>query len=93
MISATGTLPLISFYLGLTLVLIGGLGVVFGPKTSTEPIVRIINLTVPSTGVALIFLSYNYTLAMLTFLSVNPILYIIMIRAIIRLEEMGGFIS
>ncbi|HOQ20125.1 MAG: DUF2107 family protein [Methanothermobacter tenebrarum] len=93
MISATGTLPLISFYLGLTLVLIGGLGVVFGPKTSTEPIVRIINLTVPSTGVALIFLSYNYTLAMLTFLSVNPILYIIMIRAIIRLEEMGGFTS
>ncbi len=93
MISATGTLPLISFYLGLTLLLIGGLGVVFGPKTSTEPIVRIINLTVPSTGVALIFLSYNYTLAMLTFLSVNPILYIIMIRAIIRLEEMGGFIS
>ncbi|BDH80098.1 MAG TPA: DUF2107 family protein [Methanothermobacter sp.] len=93
MISATGTLPLISFYLGLTLVLIGGLGVVFGPKTSTEPIVRIINFTVPSTGVALIFLSYNYTLAMLTFLSVNPILYIIMIRAIIRLEEMGGFTS
>ncbi|HIH62649.1 MAG TPA: DUF2107 family protein [Methanobacteriales archaeon] len=93
MISATGTLPLISFYLGLTLLLIGGLGVVFGPKTSTEPIVRIINLTVPSTGVALIFLSYNYTLAMLTFLSVNPILYIIMIRAIIRLEEMGGSIS
>ncbi|MBC7100785.1 DUF2107 family protein [Methanothermobacter tenebrarum] len=93
MISATGTLPLISFYLGLTLLLIGGLGVVFGPKTSEEPIVRIINLTVPSTGVALIFLSYNYTLAMLTFLSVNPILYIIMIRAIIRLEEMGGSIS
>ncbi|MDI9624268.1 MAG: EhaE family protein [Methanothermobacter sp.] len=93
MISATGTLPLISFYLGLTLVLIGSLGVVFGPKTSKEPIVRIINLTVPSTGVALIFLSYNYTLAMLTFLSVNPILYIIMIRAIIRLEEMGGPIS
>ncbi|BAW32268.1 MAG TPA: DUF2107 family protein [Methanothermobacter sp.] len=93
MISPTETLPLISFYLGLTLVLIGSLGVVFGPKTSTEPILRIINLTVPSTGVALIFLSYNYTLAMLTFLSVNPILYIIMIRAIIKLEEMGGSTS
>lgn len=93
MISPTETLPLISFYLGLILVLIGSLGVVFGPKTSTEPILRIINLTVPSTGVALIFLSYNYTLAMLTFLSVNPILYIIMIRAIIKLEEMGGSTS
>jgi len=93
MISATETLPLISFYLGLALVLIGSLGVVFGPKTSTEPILRIINLTVPSTGVALIFLSYNYTLAMLTFLSVNPMLYIILMRAIIKLEEMGGSTS
>jgi len=90
MISATETLPSISFYLGLALVLLGSLGVVFGPKTSTEPIIRMINLTVPFTGVALIFLSYNYTLALLTFLSVDPILNIIMIRAIIRLEEMGG---
>lgn len=87
-LSPTETLPWISFYLGITLLVIGSLGVVFGPKTSKEPIMRIINLTVPTTGIALIFLSYNYTLAMLTILSVNAMFYILFIRVIIRLEEM-----
>ena len=88
MISTTETLPWISFYLGLILLVLGSLGVVFGPKTSNEPIIRIINLTVPSTGIALVFLSYNYTLAMLTILSVTAMFYILTIRVIIRLEEM-----
>lgn len=88
MISPIETLPWISFYLGVVLLVIGSLGVAFGPKTSKEPIIRIINLTVPTTGIALIFLSYNYTLAMLTILSVNAIFYILIIRVIIRLEEM-----
>lgn len=88
MISPTETLPWISFYLGISLLVLGSLGVVFGPKTSQEPIIRIINLSVPTTGIALIFLSYNYTLAMLTILSVNTMFSIIFIRTIIRLEEM-----
>lgn len=88
MISPIETLPWLSFYLGVALLVIGSLGVAFGPKTSKEPIIRIINLTVPTTGIALIFLSYNYTLAMLTILSVNAIFYILIIRVIIRLEEM-----
>jgi energy-converting hydrogenase A subunit E len=90
LISPTETLPWISFYLGIALLVLGSLGVVFGPKTSKEPIIRIINLTVPTTGIALIFLSYNYTLAMLTILSVNTMFSIIIIRAVIRLEEMGA---
>ncbi|MEG3224556.1 MAG: hypothetical protein BME94_03275 [Methanobacteriales archaeon Met13] len=81
-------MPWISFYLGISLLVLGSLGVVFGPKTSQEPIIRIINLSVPTTGIALIFLSYNYTLAMLTILSVNTMISIIFIRTIIRLEEM-----
>jgi energy-converting hydrogenase A subunit E len=88
LISPTETLPWISLYLGIVLLVLGSLGVAFGPKTSKEPIIRIINLTVPTTGIALIFLSYNYTLAMLTILSVNTMFSIIIIRAIIRLEEM-----
>lgn len=90
MISPTGTLPWITFYLGSALLILGALGVAFGPKTSKEPIIRIINLTVPTTGIALLFLSYNYTLAMLTILSVNVMYYIITIRAIIRLEQLGA---
>ncbi|MGZ7107594.1 MAG: DUF2107 family protein [Methanobacterium sp.] len=90
MISPTETLPWVSFYLGITLLILGSLGVIFGPRTSKEPIIRIINLTVPNTGIALIFLSYNYTLAMLTFLSVGAMFYILTIRAILRLEEMGA---
>jgi energy-converting hydrogenase A subunit E len=88
MVSPTETLPWISFYLGIVLLVLGALGVAFGPKTSKEPIIRIINLTVPTTGIALIFITYNFTLAMLTILSVNTMFYIITIRAIIRLEEM-----
>lgn len=87
-LSPTETLPWISFYLGIALLVIGSLGVAFGPKASEEPLIRIINLTVPTTGIALIFLSYNYTLAMLTILSVNAMFYILFIRVIIRLEEM-----
>jgi energy-converting hydrogenase A subunit E len=89
-LSPIETLPWISFYLGIILLIIGSLGVAFGPKTSKEPIIRIINLTVPTTGIALIFISYNYTLAMLTILSVNAMFYILVIRVIIRLEEMGA---
>jgi len=68
--------------------LIGSLGVVFGPKASKEPIIRIINLTAANNGIALIFLSYNYTLAVLTILSVNAMFDILVFRVIIRLEEM-----
>ncbi len=88
MLSPTETLPWITFYLGITLLIIGSLGVVFGPKASKEPIIRIINLTAANNGIALIFLSYNYTLAVLTILSVNAMFDILVFRVIIRLEEM-----
>jgi energy-converting hydrogenase A subunit E len=88
LISPIETLPWISFYLGIVLLVIGSLGVVFGPKASQDPFIRLINLTVPNTGIALIFLSYNYTLAMLTILSVTAMFDILLIRVIIRLGEM-----
>ncbi|MEM4195962.1 MAG: EhaE family protein [Methanothermobacter sp.] len=76
------------FYAGAALVIIGSIATVGGPGVR-DPIVRILNTEIPAVGVSLIFLTYNHTLALLTFIAATTIMTLILLRAVIRLEEMG----
>jgi len=76
------------FYAGAALVVIGSIATVAGPGVR-DPIVRILNTEIPSVGVSLIFLTYNHTLALLTFIAATTIMTLVLLRAVIRLEEMG----
>lgn len=76
------------FYTGCALVIIGSLGTVFGPGVK-DPVVRILNTEIPAVGVSLIFLTYNHTIALLTFIAATVIITLILLRAVVRLEEMG----
>ena len=51
---------------------------------------RTINTEVPSIGVSLIFLSYNHTIAIITFIATTMIITLVLFRAITRLEELGA---
>ena len=73
-------------YLGYFLLVVGTIGVVFGPMTD-DPFKRLLNIEVPSMGVALIFLAYNETLALMTFLGVNAILILVLVWAIVMNTE------
>ena len=77
------------FYTGCALVILGTLGTVIGPGVK-DPIVRTLNTEIPAVGVSMIFLTYNHTLAILTFVSATVIMTMILLRAIVRLEEMGA---
>jgi energy-converting hydrogenase A subunit E len=77
------------FYTGCALVILGSIGTVIGPGVK-DPIVRTLNTEIPAVGVALIFLTYNHTIALLTFVSATVIITMILLRAIVRLEEMGA---
>ncbi len=77
------------FYTGCALVIIGTIGTVIGPGVK-DPIVRILNTEIPAVGVSLIFLSYNHVLALLTFIAATVIITMILLRAVVRLEEMGA---
>lgn len=77
------------FYTGCALAIIGSLGTVIGPGVK-DPIVRVLNTEVPAVGVSLIFLTYNHTIALLTFIAATTIITLILLRAIVRLEEMGA---
>ncbi len=77
----------LTMYCGYFMLIIGTLGAIFGPMSS-DPFKRLLNIEVPSIGVALIFLVYNETLALMTFLAVNTILMLVFIRVIIKNEEM-----
>ena len=76
------------FYSGAILVVLGSLATARGPGVR-DPIVRILNTEVAAVGVSLIFLTYNHTLALLTFIAATSIMTLILLRAVIRLEEMG----
>ncbi|MCG2828398.1 EhaE family protein [Methanothermobacter sp. K4] len=76
------------FYAGAALVIIGSIATVTGPGVR-DPIVRILNTEIPAVGVSLIFLTYNHTLALLTFIAATTIMTLVLLRAVIRLEEMG----
>lgn len=77
------------FYTGCTLVILGSIGTVIGPGVK-DPIVRTLNTEVAAVGVSMIFLTYNHTIALLTFVAATVIMTMILLRAIVRLEEMGA---
>jgi len=79
-------LLILSTYCGYFMIIVGTLGAIFGPMTN-DPLKRLLNMEVPSIGVALIFLAYNETLALMTYIAVNTILMVVLIRAIIKNEE------
>jgi energy-converting hydrogenase A subunit E len=77
------------FYTGVLLVIIGSIGTAIGPGVN-DPLVRTLNTEIPAIGVSLIFLTYNHTIALLTFIAATAIITMILLRAILRLEEMGA---
>ncbi|MDR2830287.1 MAG: EhaE family protein [Methanobrevibacter sp.] len=76
------------FYTGCILTIIGSLATVWGSGVK-DPIVRTLNTEIPSVGVSLILLTYNHTLALLTFVATSVVISLILLRAITRLEEIG----
>jgi len=79
----------IFFYTGCILTILGSLAAAFGPGVK-DPIVRTFNTEVAAIGVSLIFLVYNHTLALMTFVAATTVITLILLRAITRLEEMGA---
>lgn len=77
------------FYMGVALVIIGSIGTVIGPGVK-DPIIRTLNTEVPAIGVSLIFLTYNHTIALLTYIAATVLITMVLLRAIVRLEEMGA---
>jgi len=77
------------FYTGCILAIIGTIASVAGPGVK-DPVVRTINTEVVAIGVSLIFLIYNHTLALMTFIAATAVITLILLRAITRLEEMGA---
>ena len=77
------------FYAGCTLVIVGSLATVIGPGVK-DPLVRTLNTEIPAVGLSLIFLTYNSTIALLTFIAATAIITLILLRTIVRLEEMGA---
>ena len=77
------------FYTGCALLILGSIGTVIGPGVK-DPIVRTLNTEIPAVGVSMIFLTYNHTIALLTFVASTVIITMILLRAIVRLEEMGA---
>ena len=77
------------FYTGCALLILGSIGTVIGPGVK-DPIVRTLNTEIPAVGLSMIFLTYNHTIALLTFVASTVIITMILLRAITRLEEMGA---
>lgn len=77
------------FYTGVALVILGSLGTAMGPGVK-DPIVRILNTEIAAVGVSLIFLTYNHTIALITYIAATTIITMILLRAIVRLEEVGA---
>ena len=87
----TGTLldVYIWFYTGVALTILGGIGTAIGPGVK-DPIVRTLNTEIAAVGVSLIFLTYNHTIALVTYIAATAIITMILLRAIVRLEEVGA---
>jgi energy-converting hydrogenase A subunit E len=77
------------FYTGVTLTILGGVATAIGPGVK-DPIVRTLNTEIAAVGVSLIFLTYNHTIALLTYIAATTIITMILLRAIVRLEEVGA---
>jgi len=79
----------VCFYTGVFLLIVGSIATVIGPGVK-DPIIRSLNTEIPSVGISLILLTYNHTVALLTFIAATVIIMMILLRAIVRLEEMGA---
>ncbi len=79
----------VCFYTGVLLVIGGSIATAIGPGVK-DPIVRTLNTEIPAIGLSLILLTYNHTVALLTYIAASVIISMILIRAIVRLEEMGA---
>jgi energy-converting hydrogenase A subunit E len=77
------------FYTGCILTIFGSIATVIGPGVK-DPVVRTLNTEVAAVGVSMIFLTYNHTIALITFIASTTIITMILLRAIVRLEEMGA---
>lgn len=77
------------FYTGCALMILGSIATVIGPGVK-DPIIRTLNTEVAAVGISMIFLTYNHTIALLTFIASTLIITMILLRAITRLEEMGA---
>lgn len=77
------------FYTGCALMILGSIATVIGPGVK-DPIIRTLNTEVAAVGLSMIFLTYNHTIALLTFIASTLIITMILLRAITRLEEMGA---
>ena len=77
------------FYTGCILVIVGSIATVIGPGVK-DPIIRTINTEIPAVGISMIFLTYNHTIALVTFIAATAIITLILLRAVVRLEEMGA---
>jgi len=77
------------FYTGCILVIVGSIATVIGPGVK-DPVVRMINTEIPAVGISMIFLTYNHTIALVTFIAATAIVTLILLRAVVRLEEMGA---
>jgi energy-converting hydrogenase A subunit E len=77
------------FYTGCILVIVGSLATVMGPGVK-DPVVRTINTEIPAVGISMIFLTYNHTIALVTFIAATAIITLVLLRAVVRLEEMGA---
>jgi energy-converting hydrogenase A subunit E len=77
------------FYTGVALTILGAIGTAIGPGVR-DPIVRTLNTEIAAVGVSMIFLTYNHTIALLTYIAASTIISMILLRAIVRLEEVGA---
>lgn len=77
------------FYTGCILLVGGSIATAIGPGVK-DPIVRTLNTEIPTIGLSLILLSYNHTIALLTFIAASVIITMILLRVVVRMEEMGA---
>ncbi|MEO2240947.1 MAG: EhaE family protein [Euryarchaeota archaeon] len=77
--------PELTLYAGSFMVLAGVAGAAIGPARS-DPVVKALNLDLASTGICLIFLAFNHTLALITYIAVGAFATPILMRAILRVE-------
>jgi len=80
-------LIILTLYLGYFLLILGTIGVITGPKVN-DPLNRLLNIEVPSLGLMLIFLAYNQTLALMTYIAINSIITLVFVRTIIKNGEL-----
>jgi len=77
------------FYTGCILLVGGSIATAIGPGVK-DPIVRTLNTEIPAIGLSLILLSYNHTIALLTYIAASIIVTMILLRVVVRMEEMGA---